>query len=217
MEADIDKDTRLQLLVWGYIKRMEKEYQIENIPKEIKQLIYLYQNYCDTWNKEFSSSNVNIIHERNIVTFNTDSQVTAFGNHVVSEGIFIWKLKLIKLNRGHAKAPPYVGIIKESETNLWQHSNKVSWETCGYQYCAGNNTLWGPNKAHDEYVEHAVGDCEWIKPDDILEITLNLKEQTVDFKINGEADCNWFSNIEQTEYRLALGVYKGKDSQFQLL
>ena len=42
------KDNRQELLVAGYIRNVEKSYQM-NIPGDITDIIYLYQRIYDEW------------------------------------------------------------------------------------------------------------------------------------------------------------------------
>ena len=51
-----EKERKL-LLVYGYIRNEQKRLDL-NIPKEIQQLIYLYNKFGDVWNKQLINNDV---------------------------------------------------------------------------------------------------------------------------------------------------------------
>lgn len=205
---------RRELLVSGFVRNMEKEYEIENIPLEINDIIYLYQKYCDEWSQDLSGDGIIIDQTQNIMIIDKSEPTTAYGSTTISEGSFVWRLKLLKLNRHLFSAPPYIGIIKDEPDNLKQYRNDADWEQVGYQLCAGRGKLW------IEWGSEAIekdkdGDLLWIEPGDIIEITLDLNQQLLYFEVNGKK--NGFKNISKTKYRLALSVRDLNGSKFQLL
>ena len=211
---------KLYLLVCGYVRNVEKEYKTLNIAQEINDIIYLYQSFCDEWSELHSSEYIVIDKEQNMITFLTSLTSTAFGEHIVADGTFTWRIKLIELYLGPYKQPPYVGIIKVDVSILDKFDWKVyktgfRWNRIGYQLCGGNSLL--RSDRGDEAKSHHDGKCEWTKPDDILEITLDLEKRELHFIVNDEEPGVWFSNIQQTKYRLALSLAKAKGSKFQFL
>ena len=107
-----------QLLVVGYMGVMERMYKLKTIPVDICNIIYSYMKCCDEWSVKYSSHDIDINATNNMITINTKDHNTAFGQHVVEEGIFIWRIKMISIHRGIYQAPPYVGIMEDNEDNL---------------------------------------------------------------------------------------------------
>ena len=207
-----------ELLVWGYVREIEMEYKQMNIPFEINDIIYLYQRFCDEWSKRYSNSTL-VIDEKedgNSVCFKNDEISTAFGEHVVEQDVFKWKLKVKRMmDVKYYSGYPFIGIMENNDNNLSEYSADGGWSDCGYQLCAGNNGLWCPTgeRGTDGF------ECKWKKPGDILEIVLDLNERTVRFILNDE-DCGVaFKDIKKTHYRLALTcqAVDGSKSEFVLI
>ena len=204
---------RGELLVCGYIRHIEKEYETLCIPEEIGDIIYSYQRSCDEWDKEHSNKHLIIDSNEGIVCFESESEMTAFGKQIVCKGIFKWTLKIISIKPRIFEPCPYIGIIDCDEDNLKEHVNDGSWETVGYQLCAGNNGLWGRSLGITASYK-----CLWCQINDILEIVLDLNDGTLRFILN-DKDCGIAFNkvLKDAKYRLALTCLRGKGTQFQLL
>ena len=206
-----------KLLVAGYMRKVEKNHISLTIPAEINDIIYLYQRYCDQWDDEISSDDINIDEQSSIITIDDNEYCTAFGKHIVTQGIFVWRLKFVTVKRDGWHAPPYVGIMENNDKNIKQYGGNSMglWERDGYQLCTGNSTLCGPSNE-----DHIITDnyqCLWTKQDDILEITLDLNQLTLSFKVNDKDYGIAFSNIRKTQYRLVLSALGLGGSQFALL
>eukprot|EP01084_Bolivina_argentea_P227005 383392_1 len=213
-------EMRQLLLVAGYVRNIELTHNLSNIPREINNIIYIYQRLCDIWSEEYSSSWVEIDSTKSKIKFETSSDATAFGKTVVTEGIFVWRVQIISIKFGVWQAPPYVGIVEATEQNLYSFQNSSSFEDAGYQLCGGSNTLCGMNEnplnkfRTDITVDYS---CYWNKPNDILEIVLNLNERTLGFIVNGIDYGVAFRNIKQTNYCLALSYAGCAGSEFLFL
>ena len=210
-------DKRRRVLVWGYIRQIEIMYKDMNIPHDINDIIYRYQQSCDIWSKRYSNPACEIDADGTNIRFDTDSDCTAFGEHVVESGIFIWRLRVIFMIYNYEMfiAHPYIGIVDCDEADLEDYRSTGSWDRIGYQLCAGNAGLFGHYQ--DVHETPQSYECKWNQRDDILEMILNLEERTLSFIVNGQDYGIAFSKIKQTKYRLALGVVNSKSSQFVLL
>ena len=91
------RNTKQKLLVWGYIREVEKVYEIANIPSEINDIIHLYQKICDKWSKKYSSKQIKIDEFESMIFAEQDDRSTVFGEAVVSEGIFTWRIQIMSM------------------------------------------------------------------------------------------------------------------------
>ena len=203
---------RTELLVWGYIRNIQKMYRHLNIPFEINDIIYLYQRVCDEWCQKYKSIDISIDTDKSMVTANTDCSVTMYGQQVVNEGVFKWGVKIISFTREGHSGYPFVGIVKNNEEDLEEFLNDTDFDLFGYQYCGGTGNFYNKND------QLGTADFTWNQNGDILEITLDLNKQSLSVRMN-DGDLVQFSDIDPSPngYRLALGVYLCKGSQFQLL
>ena len=136
-----------ELLVWGYIRGIEKEYDSLNIPTEIKDIIYSFQRFYEIWSKKYSNPGLVIDEDGTKFTIPTDRTFTAYGDFVVKEGIFVWTLKIVVMNHKEYEdefpdAFPYVGLIMDNEDKLLYYQDVGHWNEYGYQLCAGNSGLF---------------------------------------------------------------------------
>ena len=209
-------EERQMLLVWGFVRNIQQMYKSLIIPLEINDIIYLYQTFCDEWSKKYSHPNAIIDETQTNVKFIMNKRQTAFGDFVVKQGGFQWKLQIISFNKTNGNYYPCVGVI-EDDVNYTIHQQYSIWDEVGYQLCAGNSDL---NSLNDnEYISdsHTADnyECEWKNEGDILEIILDLDQRTLRFAVNGK-DCGIaFRDVKQTSYRLALTT--DVDAEFQLL
>ena len=207
-----------ELLVWGFVREIEKIYKIRNIPFEINDIIYVYQKICDRWSRKYSSKQIKINQSGSVITVDSDQLYpTAFGGVIVNkdiQGSFKWRLKILSLiyDGDYGMEAPYIGIIIDDEKNLVKYKDDDNWDDCGYQLCAANGILCCNMSFRTEPYW-----CKWCKDGDILEMTLDLNARTLSYKVNDKDFGVAFSNIKQANYRLALSMDKSKGSKFELL
>ena len=113
-------DHKQELLVWGYVRELEKVYKFSNIPHEINDIIYSYQRLCDQWSEKHSDEHLKLNADKSIVTCQGNHEVsTAYGDTKVEQGIFEWRIKILSLTRPKPTsvhmhvAGPFVGIIED--------------------------------------------------------------------------------------------------------
>ena len=219
------RNLRRELLIWGYIRATEKEYNLLYIPLEINDIIYLFQQFYEIWSKKYSNPGLIINEDGTKFTIPNDRRYTAYGDTVVNEGIFVWKLKIVIMNHKYNDAFPYVGLIMDSEDKLLYYQDVGHWNEHGYQLCAGNSGLFCESDTYELYYNSDSSDavstekynCIWRKSGDILEIILDLNQGTIQFIVN-DKDCGIaFRNIKKTSYRLAITNKESSGSQFVLI
>ena len=214
--ASVGRRYQQELLVWGYIREIEKLYKINDIPFDINDIIYLYQKICDQWSAKYSSSNIKIDETRSKIIVKKDSS-TAFGDTVVTEGKFVWRLQIKHMGEGVNidGESPYVGIIEDNIKSLVRYKNSDDWDGDGCQLAAGYGNVYCNMQPEEHINAEQYYDCQWDKDGDILEITLDLGERTISFKVNDIDYGVAVSNIKQTKYRLVLTMQQ--DSVIVLL
>ena len=208
-------DYRGKMLVWGYIRSIETKYEHMNIPLEINDIICLYHRIREEWDEKYSSSFIKIDATKSIITITTDESPTVYGTLVVSEGIFVWKVKMISWEPTQWGSPPFVGITEDIHEHLEEYKDASGWTKKGYEMCGKSGALFYPSKGEHYHTKNYKG--RWDKEGDILEITLNLDERTLSFKTNDTDFGVAFGNIKVARYRLVITFWDNKDSKFQLL
>ena len=221
MEASKQWDLQT-LLVWGYIRAIERALININIPVEINDIIYLYQRLYDEWCQEYKHSDVSIGTDTSIISIDTDKDMTIYGKEVVEEGVFKWRIKIISFTNSYSKTYyPFIGIVINDKDHLNGYLDDVDFDDIGYQFCAGVGKLYSVSDInfndHQEHEEQAQEKCIWKKNGDILDLILDLDNGTINCRVKGSDFVEIFTNVKSDKYRLALGVSRCKGSQFQLL
>ena len=204
-----------ELLVWGFIRNIERQYKQLEIPIEINSIIYSFQRLCDEWSTKYKSEYITIDKDEAMVTVNNDEMVTVYGQKVMTEGSYIWDVKIISFNPKYALA--YIGIVQNDNEKLYDYLEDCDFDDYGYQLCGESGDLcYGlSGEAHDIEAKQ----CIWKRDGDILAMKLDLDEQTLSFNVNDTKFVELFSNIEipPNGYRLALGIAQCTGCKFQLL
>ena len=201
-----------RLLVWGYIRNVEKMYKSLNIPFEINDIIYLYQTLYDEWSTKYKSKDISIDADRTIVSVKTKGNITMYGREVIKKGIFTWKVKFISFP--YDNGYPLVGIVENDDSMLQRFVNNVDFDEFGYLLCAGGGDLY----AFDDFTGNQQN-CIWNTDDSILEMELDLANQTLSFKVDDGDFVEAFTDVKLSPkgYRFALSVSNCLESKFQLV
>ena len=209
---------RNELLVWGYIRNIVKLYKTLNIPLDINRMIHLYQRNCDEWSQKYKSKYISIDADISMVTINRDYKITMYGEQVITEGIFIWRIKIIANTGVTYKDYPYIGIIEDNIWCLTNYLEDTDFEGAGYQLCGGDGCLYH-GLCGDKNMTVSADKCIWTENGDIIGLELDLTERKLSIQINDGGFVELFTNIKRSSvgYRLALGVRGCEGSQFQLL
>ena len=203
----LSKDVEQELLIDGYVRNIEKLCHIINIPKEINDIIYLFKQFCDEWSKKHSHTEFKINENNCILKIDNNKTMTAFGSHVVIDGVYKWKIKIVSCRFLDVY---HIGLIQDSDMNMKIYSESEYWHKCGCMIST-SGVLYGDWKQLPDFK------CKWNKIGDILIIKLDLNDRTISFKLNGRDIGVAFRNITRSGYRLALTVSESKASCFKLL
>ena len=211
------------LLVHGYIRDYENSTSLSNtFPTAIVYVVHMFSKVHDTWSEQDSSKYITIQHSV-YIKINKNHDSTAFGQHSITHGICRWHIKIISLSRSKSwTEPPYIGIIADNPKNITKYKDNSEWNHVGYQLNMGDGKIFGLTSNH--VISTNCNSVEWnIKADDILEIFLDLNQQTLRFtliKSNSDLDENPFIHVEGVKvdkYRIALTALMCKSSEFALL
>ena len=210
---------RLDLLVSGYVREVEEQETRQIIPLEINDIICLFHKVCDEWDRIYSSKDIIIDEGRSLMMINTNGTPTAYGTKIVSSGIFKWRIKMLSWHKVNRNAPPFVGIIEDNDYQLIKYQNTYGWSYSsayyGYELCAATGSLYLADSDNHYRTKHYK--CKWNKQGDILQITLNLNDRTVSFKVNDVDYGVAFGNIKVAKYRLIITFSGNKYSKFAFL
>ena len=206
------------LLVAGYVKEISEQYKIKNIPLEINDMIYLYQRLCDEWSQKYKTDNISVDTANAMITADDKERIKILGSHIVSEGVFTWKIKMISFTyTSEHGGPPFVGIVEDDADWLdeffqGENQDNTFWYRRGYQYCCKTGDRFSQNG----YDSSGYG-TGWKNDGEILEMTLDLNHGTLCFKVNDMDHGVAFENIKPKNWRLAFSTFESKESKFMLL
>lgn len=206
------------LLVIGWIKNeIERKYNHLKVPFALKQLCYRFWliKVSDKWDIEQYDKQRISVHDDGSITAKKIYACSIYGKHQVDIGRkYIWTLKMNKWCCGWSSivAQPYIGIIKSDIKLL---------KKCETMVPKGNSAYgWGASKAKIDgqkaYESISYGE-KCIKPNDIIEMSLDLQNMTLSYKINGNDYGVAFKDIDPCSYRLFVSFYHGKGTQLQLV
>ena len=189
---------------------------MENIPIDINNIIYLFFRFCDQWSERFTSDDIEIDEDGLTFVVKGVDEHTVFGETVVEDGVFLWRIKILEITTHDYDDGPFVGIIEDDSENLNKVQDSDVWENDGYQLCGYTGNLCSNKLMSNTKTQNYC--CKWNKEGDILEISLDLSKQTISFKVNDKDYGVGFKNIKKTKYRLALTSEMGQQgSKFTLL
>ena len=110
--------------------------------------------------------------------------------------------------------PPFIGIIEDKfkqdylEEILFGDKSECWWDQNGYELCGRTGAMFADD-IHCN-IEHRYK-CKWQNDGDILQMTLDLDEKKLSFKVNDEDFGVAFTNIDQRKYRLAFSTFIQKN------
>ena len=206
---------RKELLVYGFVREIQEAYKTLQMPMEITEIIHLYQKLCDEWSKKYCNPFIEIDTLGCMVYSTSGADLTAYGTHVVSDGIYKWRIKIIQLTTFGASHPPYIGIIENDEKYITAYTNNINWEKYGYQLAARSGRLYGYVGVNSPKTSDYK--CIWQENGDVLEMTLDLNKGTLSFMVNNVDYGPAFMQIKKTNYRFIMSLSGCAGSKFQFL
>ena len=209
------QDSKRKLLVCGYIRNLEKVLEIENIPEDIRNIIYLFQQFCDEWDAEYSHPDIKINEDKSSFIVSKDGHryrtPTAYGRAVISSGIYRWRIKIEKSTVDKRREGPYIGIIENDTAYLRAYISSASWDNDGYQLLGQNGVPYRMGLPCNNHAR-----IEWYKEGDVLEIILDLDACSLTF-IADYQDSAVHIKIIKSEYRLAITMDTHPGAKIALL
>eukprot|EP01084_Bolivina_argentea_P138060 243150_1 len=172
-------------------KKKKKKINVKNCTKDLFQ-----KKHCD---KSYRISPNSLI-----ISKKRDHSSIAYLSNIIEEGVSKWKFRIIKCSGYIA-----IGVWKTNHPiniNTLLHGDKAN----GISYAF---------EIHSEILSK--GDCnrerQYINRSnrvegDIIEMTLNLNDRTIRYKINCYNYGIAFDNIEKRKYRAAICMHYGGDS-----
>ena len=204
------------ILVIGYIRQLIENLHKMNVPNDIKLLCFKYWliNICDEWNEEYFPKDKAQIIGQVLKVISNYNAFTVFGKETVENGCHKWILRINKSMPFDNNYQPYIGVIVDDVTIL-KSCMKNIWNTNdgskGYLFC-GSAKVIAPPRTGVKF-----GKDYFSKTNDVIEMILDLNNNTLQYIINGKDQGIAFKNILKNKYRLAVGFGSAKGWEMELL
>ena len=195
------------IVVSGYIREEITERHRMSIPLEIKKLCFLfwYINACDKWDKSICHEFVKINAKGTCFRLDDDYEwdpegvglCSVYGiNTVKSPQIFTWK---IRLNTYVYWA--CIGLIKDDTKVLKENitDNSYGREDPGC-FLINHGAMCYQWKRKENYVKR------FDQKGDIIQVTLNMKQHTIRYKVNGIDYGIAYDKLYEDSYRLVVSI-----------
>lgn len=214
VKRKIDSDTR-RFLVWGYIRAIEKAQEHLEIPFEIYEIIYLYQRFLNAWGEQYKAECIAIDTNKSMITVDTDSGVTVYGEEVIKEGIHKWRVAIVSIQDDGiiGDSFPHIGIVENDDKLLKKYITNVNFDDFGHLLCGGNRAVYSFSKRLEVRAKFF-----WKGNGDILDIKLDLNNGKLYLKMNDSDSDELCIDVETSPkgYRFALAVRSKGQFQFMV-
>ena len=198
------------LLPAGYTREMKTIFNMKNIPDKIVYAVDLYQR-CDKWEDTDGYNHVSINNYANKLTSTLFSirTVGGLGCHVVSTGVFKWKIRLnLRSNMRYCVQDHiYVGIMDDDHLCSFDDMERMKY---GYLF----HGVDGRFVDRDNVKEM---ELRWEQPNDVLDVQLDMNQKSLIFIVNGTDSVVACDNVRDGRYRLVVGCNKADGTQFEFL
>ena len=108
-------------------------------------------------------------------------------------------------------------MIIDNDTNLQNQLNDTGFDECGYQFCGGSGYLFCIDWTNRRWGNYKNFNKLWNKPNDIIEIDVDLNKYKIEIAINDNDKEIVFENIRTETYRLVLSLNQSTGSCFRFL
>lgn len=203
------------ILVSGHVRNCMKEYAFD-IPDEIIGILFIFWfiPFCDEWERSLIDERVKI--DKQCATLTDNGSCTLFGSHSVDAETFTWKLKFNTTINWIT-----IGVIKDSPDILEAGKNTHCF---GFNYNEREEDhgciVTGQGKIYCNCrLSQGIGYTDPLSAEGtIVEITLNMSQHSVTFKVNDKDYGVGTDQLHGNKYRLVTAVtLNQKNSQIELL
>ena len=207
-------------LVIGWIRtEIEKKYKNSNIPYALKQLCFKFWliKICDQWDLTYYDKKRILISNNGLTASAKDNtSCSIYSKREIDIGDkYIWTLKMNSwfCEWSSIIGQPYIGIIKSDEKILNRCKINGPSEKDGYWFSASKAALHFRKFPAKKIQYGQRVTCKG----DVIEMCVDLRNNTVSYRINGTDYGVAYSNIDRCRYRLYVGFYHGKGTSLQLI
>ena len=214
---------RDSLIVYGYLRECEKDLFSElresnpyyNLPEIMQNVCLIYYHIADEWDPKYVGVHHKLTKDRLCIEniSKDDDESSSYGTLIASSpGIYKWKLRLNHVpNLNYSYWAVIIGIWKTKsskepvlDTSFASITTKKTYPwSWGYAFDAMNGTLVNSSGTNAKTGGEYGKKC---KTGDIIEIILDFDKLTLKFNINDQDMGIAHSDIEDTEYRVALST-----------
>ena len=198
--------------VHGYVRNEEKVLSISIPPGLLALFILFYGAQVDEWDPDIIAGCLKLADDNRTVTHNTAKrqQCNAYGKRVCESGKHEWKFKINHIDS-------YCWII----IGVWRIQENVQPPMDVY-FTKGDDekgyAFWTQGKK-TKILNGAAGPTygRKCKTGDVIDMTLDLDNWTLGFKINGVSFGDAFVDIKQAKYRAAVCLYKEQHNSITIV
>eukprot|EP01084_Bolivina_argentea_P268651 456383_1 len=194
-------------LVSGFIRILDKSNGLL-IPSEIIDICHMFFHTTETFYEDIKSGRINVISNGKTCIHTTNNAWDSiFGTEIIdiNSGPRIWIFKICGIYKNNKTSDIQFGIAENDEKLMTTHWIASTWLKDKKMYCFYSQ----PNKSSLYQIKK---NCDILvnKVGQKVTMTLNLKEKTLKFKIDGEDLPHAYTDIDNTrKYRMAVSFWGG--------
>ena len=215
-------DTQTKMTVNGYIRQAQSLFPEDNIYYTIPALVIHWIILFFYANEQFDPNQCHqdfkLSSNNTIVTCIKNGSKSILLTQTVSKGIHKWKFKLVTI---YCVSTPYylsIGAWKAKyilDRNTFLFGDRRSKKGEGKVYAWNIGQGFTTNGEEDSYNRNYAKGRRSIEGD-IIEMVLDLNKLEIRFILNDKDQGVAFEDIEKTDYKAAVDIWKGTDT-IQLL
>ena len=199
--------------VFGYLRKMEKEYSIE-IPMMIYQICTLFCIMRDEWDSKWTHDSYLIINDKKLKLTKRITSATAFLSQIVDQGIHCWKFKIIEYGSPGSDSFRFAIVVNDEASLPTIRSTALG--------CVSHTTYAWEAGFNARLIDHDDG-MRWgdsygkkCQQNDIVSMNLDFTKAILSFGINEESFGGAFAICVDKTYRAAVDM-DGENDEVELI
>ena len=214
-------DKRATFIVFGWIRKYQSEYFINhdksslfsNIPLSIYSICLCYYYATDKFDKNNKSECIILSNDDTCIYYSHGATwQTIFGQRIcIRGGVYEWKLKLIKIKeQGYNTWNTIIGVVDDKQNKkkiLITSASDITFFNNSYGFIGSQKKSY--SRIDHEYQRVEYGE-KFEKENDEIIVILDLINNTLSYKINGNDYGVAYKVKSGISYRFAVSLCKGR-------